>query len=113
MKPLLWLLAVSVPAFSQTIPEPRPLRGVVTNADIPPSYAGKVEAWAVLSVDEDNGRRSTFYMYYGGAEVPRSGQRCVFDIGPGFVKGLVGRDVWSKGRHVTALLRADCEDSQD
>ena len=109
MKRLLWLLAAAAPALSQTLPEPQPMRAVIVSVDVPPFYAGLLEAYAVLIVEDGHGARATLYMPYFGPDVPLPGQRCAFDIGPGFAKDLVGREVWPTERQVTGVLKVECE----
>jgi hypothetical protein len=109
MKRLICLLAAAAPAFSQTVPEPRPMRAVVVSVDVPPAYAGYLDSFAVLSVEEDDGSRSTLYLRYFDPEVPQPGQRCSFDIGPALAKDMVGRELWSVERQVTGVLRVECE----
>jgi len=106
---ILLLVAAAAPALSQTPPEPQPMRAVVASVDLPPAYAGTLAAYAVLIVEEDDGIRSTLHMPYLRPDVPLPGQRCSFNIGPGFVKDLVGREVWTKEREVTFVLQSKCD----
>ena len=89
--------------------EPQPMRAVVASVDLPPAYAGTLAAYAVLIVEEDDGIRSTLYMPYLRPDVPLPGQRCSFNVGPGFVKDLVGREFWTKEREVTFVLQSKCD----
>ena len=107
---ILLLAAVAAPALSQTVPEPQPTRAFVVSVDLPGAYAGNLEAYAVLTAEEDDGHEWTLYMpYHHRSHIPLPGQRCSFEIGPGLAKDLVGREAWSKGRVVTFVLKAKCD----